>query len=103
MEVYYLPKPGGTCVTGFQGRVAVFETIFMDEEIEVLVARGASEREIQQAARKQGFLDMVQDGVLKALNGTTSLLELARVVEIDPAVSAALAQHAHQLTATASR
>ncbi len=97
-EVHYLPKPGGSCVTGFQGRIAVFETIFMDEEIEALVTRGASERDIQQAARKQGFLDMVQDGVLKVLNGTTSLSELARVVEIDPAVAAALAQHEQHLT-----
>jgi type II secretory ATPase GspE/PulE/Tfp pilus assembly ATPase PilB-like protein len=70
----------------------------MDEKIETLAAKGAGERDIQAAAREQGFLDMVQDGVLKVLNGTTSFEELVRVVEVDPAVAAALSEH-HSLAA----
>ncbi|GIW68707.1 MAG: type IV-A pilus assembly ATPase PilB [Candidatus Parcubacteria bacterium] len=97
-EVHYIPKPGGECLTGYKGRVAVFETVFMDEKIETLAAKGAGERDIQAAAREQGFLDMVQDGVLKVLNGTTSFEELVRVVEVDPAVAAALSEH-HSLAA----
>ena len=42
-----------------------------------------SEREIKKAALPQGLLDMSQDGIIKVLQGVTSIEELRRVVDID--------------------
>lgn len=71
--------------TGYQGRIGVFEAIKMDSEVEELVKAGAGERAIADGVRKQGILTMVQDGVLKALRGITSLEEIERVIEAVPA------------------
>jgi type II secretory ATPase GspE/PulE/Tfp pilus assembly ATPase PilB-like protein len=67
----------------YSGRVGLFEAIIMNEEIEKLIAENPSERDINRAAKKQGILTMAQDGILKALQGATSLSELKRVIDLE--------------------
>ena len=67
----------------YKGRIGIFEAILVNEEIEDLIKKSPSEREIAHAARKQGFLTMEQDGVIKALQGITSLSELRRVIDLE--------------------
>lgn len=68
--------------TGYKSRVGLYEAIFMNEKIEKAVQSGSSDREIWAAAAGQGILTMKQDGILKVLDGTTSLEELERVIAI---------------------
>lgn len=68
--------------TGYKGRVGIFEAFLIDEPIERLITKGALESDIQEAALSQGMLTMAQDGVLKTIEGVTSLEELERVVEL---------------------
>ncbi|HWP61808.1 MAG TPA: GspE/PulE family protein [Candidatus Paceibacterota bacterium] len=67
---------------GYKGRVAVVEVILMDHEIEECIRKQASEREIWKAAKHQNIRRMAQDGVVKVLQGVTSLDELGRVVDL---------------------
>ncbi|NQV93305.1 type II/IV secretion system protein [Candidatus Kaiserbacteria bacterium] len=67
----------------YKGRLGIFEAIIVNEEIERLIAENPSEREINRVAKKQGILTMAQDGVLKALEGVTSLSELRRVIDLE--------------------
>jgi len=67
---------------GYKGRIGIFEAIIVDENIEKLILQKPNETDIWKEAQKQGILNMQQDGVLKVLNGTTSLNELQRVVEL---------------------
>ena len=69
--------------TGYKGRIGVFEAILMNEEVEMLVKKSSSEREINDAAKKQGILTILQDGILKALRGITSIDELERVIDME--------------------
>jgi type IV pilus assembly protein PilB len=55
----------------------------MDENIEKVVQENPSEREINKEAKYQNILNMTQDGVIKVLQGYTSLEELRRVIDID--------------------
>ncbi|MDD5050600.1 MAG: GspE/PulE family protein [Candidatus Pacebacteria bacterium] len=68
--------------TGYKGRVGIYEAILTDQAIEKVVEENPSEREIRAAAAPQGLLTLEQDGVLKVLQGVTSLDELQRVIEI---------------------
>ncbi len=68
---------------GYKGRIGVFEAILTDEAIEKMIPENPSEREIKKVAQKQGILDMKEDGVIKALNGITSLEEVKSVVDIE--------------------
>jgi type IV pilus assembly protein PilB len=68
---------------GYSGRLGIFEAIRTDEPIEKIMPENPSEREIKKIAGTQGILSMRQDGVLKILNGTTSLEEVQSVVDLN--------------------
>lgn len=82
IEIY---KPVG-CIkcnmTGYKGRIGLFEAIQTTEEIEKIMPTNPSEREIKKVSAKQGLLDMKEDGVVKILKGITSLDEVASVVDL---------------------
>ena len=72
-------KDGGT---GYKGRVGLYEAIFMDDELGTFLRDNPSASDIRKHAAKQGYLTMLQDGVLKALAGLTSLEEVLSVTDI---------------------
>ena len=67
---------------GYRGRTGVHEAIFMDEELGQFLRDNPSAGDIEQHTRRQGFLTMAQDGILKALSGETSLDEVLKVVDV---------------------
>ena len=69
--------------TGYKGRVGVYEAFLVDDEFERFLLNSPAEADIKQMAMKQGMLTMFQDGVLKILDGITSLDELQRIVSED--------------------
>jgi len=69
-------------ITGYKGRIGIFEAIKTDEAIEKIISTNPSEREIKKVAKTQGILSMRQDGVVKILNGTTSFEEVQSVVDM---------------------
>ncbi len=68
--------------TGYKGRLGIYEAILMTREIEMVVQKNSSDREIWDAAKGQGIPTMKQDGIIKILMGITSLEELARVISL---------------------
>lgn len=68
--------------TGYKGRLGVHEAIFMDEELGVFLRDNPSEGDIAHHVLRQGYPTMAQDGVIKALQGLTTLEELTRVVDL---------------------
>ena len=69
--------------TGYKGRISIYEGILMDRAVEAILRENPSEREIKEASKPQGILDMRQDGIVKTINGVTSLSEVARAVGLD--------------------
>jgi len=67
---------------GYSGRLAIMELLKMDSDLDDLVARRASIREIKQAALDKGFRPLASDGLRRVLQGITSLSEVARVVDL---------------------
>ncbi len=70
-------------VTGYKGRIGVFEAIYNDESIEKIIPNNPSEREVDTVAQHQGILNMREDGVVKILKGVTSIAELQSVVDLE--------------------
>ena len=68
--------------TGYLGRVAIFEVLKITPTINTMILKQVSGKEIEQAAKKDGLINMKQDGYLKALEGTTTIEEILRVAEI---------------------
>jgi type IV pilus assembly protein PilB len=69
-------------MTGYKGRMGIFEAIKTDEAIEKIMPQNPSEREIKKIAAHQGILSMRQDGIIKMLNGITSYDEVKSVVDL---------------------
>jgi type II secretory ATPase GspE/PulE/Tfp pilus assembly ATPase PilB-like protein len=67
---------------GYNGRMAIMELLKMDEDLDDLVAHRASFRELKQASLDKGFRPLAADGIKRVLEGTTSLAEVARVVDL---------------------
>jgi type IV pilus assembly protein PilB len=68
---------------GYKGRLGIFEIMTVDDEIKSLVVKRATSTEIKEAAIAAGMRTLQQDGLVKVLNGTTSLEEVLRVVFVE--------------------
>lgn len=64
---------------GFSGRIGVFEILTMTGSLGEIVRKDPSEKAIEKEAREQGMVTMRQDGILKVLEGITSVEEVMRV------------------------
>ena len=65
--------------SGFIERVALFEVLSMTEELSNMILKEPSEFKIVEEAKRQGMTTMKQDGILKALEGITTIEEVLRV------------------------
>ncbi len=80
----YIFKPQGCkkCnFKGYSGRVGIFESIQMNDSLAEIVIGNPSERDILNEARRQGMILMEEDGLLKVLEGVTTMEEVMRVAE----------------------
>jgi general secretion pathway protein E/type IV pilus assembly protein PilB len=67
---------------GYRGRIAIMELLRIDAGIDELIARRATTHEIRNRALLQGFSTLADDGMRRVLNGSTSLEEIGRVVDL---------------------
>ncbi|HVM90913.1 MAG TPA: GspE/PulE family protein [Verrucomicrobiae bacterium] len=85
--VFYEPDPKKVTKEddGYKGRIGIYEIFTMTPEIEEVILSGneVSEFKIQDIAIKNGMITMAQDGLLKALDGLTSVDEVLAVANVD--------------------
>ncbi len=77
-----IPKPKGCkhCnQTGYRGRIGIYETILIDDEIEKFILENHSIAALRKKAIQKGMLNMKQDGFIKVLQGITTIEEVERV------------------------
>ncbi|MAF13722.1 MAG: hypothetical protein CMI53_02405 [Parcubacteria group bacterium] len=77
---------GGGCEEcqglGYKGRVGIFEVMTMNKEVETLILTShVSEYDMRNIAIKNGMITMIQDGLLKASDGITTVDEVFRVAK----------------------
>ncbi len=82
---FFEPKGCSQCNDiGYKGRVGIYEVFTKNRDIEALTLSGnVSEYQMKDITHKTGMLTMGQDGILKALEGRTSVSEVLRVAIID--------------------
>jgi len=65
---------------GYSGRFGIHEILKVTSSIKEMIIRGNSQDEIENQAKKEGMMTMIEDGVFKAVSGQTTLEEVLRVV-----------------------
>jgi type II secretory ATPase GspE/PulE/Tfp pilus assembly ATPase PilB-like protein len=82
IETVWEPAPTSEDESGYKGRIGLYEAIFMDDELANFLRDNPPSQDIRKLAAKQGYLTMAQDGLVKALEGITSLSEVAATVDL---------------------
>lgn len=77
--VFYHGKGCPNCTNGYRGRIGIFEVLPMTPKIEDLAVAKDTANAIKREAISEGMITMMQDGLMKALKGITTVDEVMRV------------------------
>ncbi len=77
---FYKPRPNAECADGFSGRIGIHEVLPMSLAIKELLMKHASADDVEAEAKKEGMLTMFEDGIIKCIQGITTIEEVLRVV-----------------------
>ena len=67
---------------GYKGRTAIMEILKIDPDMDELISRHATLREMKETALAKGFRQLADDGIRRVIDGTTSLDEISRIVDL---------------------
>ncbi len=76
---FYKTKQTKDSPDGYFDRVGIHEVIEVTETIKNLVMKGATSDDIENQAKKEGMITMLEDGIIKAVQGITTIEEILRV------------------------
>ncbi len=77
---FYKPKVDATTEDGFSGRVGIHEVLRVSPTIKELIMKGSTGAEIEEEAKRDGMMTMIEDGIFQAVQGTTTIEEVLRVI-----------------------
>ncbi|MCH1783064.1 type IV-A pilus assembly ATPase PilB [Psychrobacter glaciei] len=78
-NVIYEPVGCNECREGYKGRVGIYEVMKVSPDISRIIMEDGNAIDIKDAALKNGFRDLRHSGILKVLQGVTSIQEMMRV------------------------
>ena len=67
---------------GYRGRLAIQEILHFDTDLDEIIARRGTQRELMRAALSKGFKTLAEAGSSRVLDGSTSLEEVSRVIDL---------------------
>jgi type II secretory ATPase GspE/PulE/Tfp pilus assembly ATPase PilB-like protein len=66
--------------TGYAGRVALAEVLDINEQLKELIFSGKKHLRMEEVKASQKFVNIKQDGIIKVLQGATTMEEVMRVI-----------------------
>lgn len=75
----FKPVGCGQCTGGYKGRVGIYEVIKISPKIASIIMEGGNSLDIAKQCQIEGYNNLRQSGLQKAMNGMTSLAEINRV------------------------
>lgn len=78
-NIIYEPVGCAECREGYKGRVGVYEVLKITPEISRIIMEDGNAIQIKDVALTQGFRDLRRSGIMKVLQGLTSIQEMYRV------------------------
>ena len=82
--ILYEASPGGCkeCNSnGYKGLIGIYEVLTLEQKLKKAILDQMPSSELQRVAQKEGMTTLEQDGLIKALNGITSLTEVYKLVK----------------------
>ena len=76
---FYKPSLDKDFPEGYKGRVGAHEILRVSEGIKNLIMANATSDDIEKQAKKEGMMTMLEDGIVKCVQGITTIEEILRV------------------------
>lgn len=77
----YSPQGCENCNAGYSGRIGIYEVVKITPALQKIIMQGANSLDINTQIRKEGFMSLRAAGLLKVMQGVTSLAEINRVTK----------------------
>jgi type IV pilus assembly protein PilB len=77
---FHRAKPSTDAPDGYKGRIGIHEVLKVTLPIKELILKSAVSDEIEQQAKSEGMMTMLEDGIFLVVSGVTSIDEVLRVV-----------------------
>jgi type IV pilus assembly protein PilB len=77
---FFKPKITKESPDGYKGRCGIHEVLKVSDSIKELIIKGATTEVMEEQAKKEGMITMLEDGIFKAVQGVTTIEEVLRVV-----------------------
>lgn len=99
MEVNEVYEPGkcDECTKGYKGRIALQEVLLINEEIRDAINKNEDRHTLRKLIYQKNIKTLLQDGLLKIINGTTTFEEVFRLVDLDDDVDDIFSSKANEL------
>lgn len=84
IENIYKPVGCDSCYKGYQGRIALHEVLLLNQDIRDAIVNNKKKEEIRSLIYDSGnTTSLLDDGLIKVINGLTSFEEVLRVIDIE--------------------
>jgi type IV pilus assembly protein PilB len=77
---FYRPKPSDDSTDGYKGRLGIHEVLDVSSAIKELILKGSSIDSVENQAKSEGMMTMIEDGIFQAAQGKTTIDEVLRVI-----------------------
>lgn len=77
---FYKPIKNSESEDGYSGRVGIHEVLKVTEPIRNIIMKGGTSGQIEEQAKKEGMMTMIEDGIFLAVKGVTTIEEVLRVI-----------------------
>ena len=84
-DVNFIYEPSGCpdCRNGYKGRIALQEVLVLNDEIRDAINENINRGNLRDMIYKRGVKTLFQDGLLKVIDGVTTMQEVYRLVDVD--------------------
>jgi type IV pilus assembly protein PilB len=78
--LYYRPTPSDECEDGYKSRIGIHEVMTVSSALREIMLHASTSDALEEQAKKEGMLTMLEDGLYKAARGITSIEEVLRAI-----------------------
>ncbi len=79
----YQPVGCSECINGYKGRMAIHEVLEIDQDIRDAIVSNTRKEELRRKVYNENTTTLLKDGLVKVMEGYTSMDEVVRVIDID--------------------
>lgn len=79
----YEPGKCEECHNGYKGRIALQEVLLINEEIRDAINKDEDRHALRKLIYQKGVKTLLQDGLIKVMNGVTTFEEVFKLVDLD--------------------